>query len=137
VSEQLDTLTGREIDALVAEKVMGWRVIGDAPNAMTWVDEADKSFPGGKIYTWFATSYPSFRPSTDIAAAWMVLLKLEELDSHAIVRVSNGDSDSCDVSILPDGGSELGLAHVSLDGGLELAPLAICKAALRAKEVTA
>ena len=110
-------MNSRELDAKMAE-LMGWRLLaGD-----TWVDEKKR------------VAHPFFRPSTDIAAAMLVLLKLEELGPTAAIRLSNGDGDSCDVDILTDMFCKLNAAHISLDGGLELLPEAICLAALKAVE---
>ena len=67
----MNELEGRELDTKMAE-LMGWRLVADNANALTWSDDESKEFPAGKLYTWFDTSYPSFRPSTDIAAAWLV-----------------------------------------------------------------
>lgn len=80
--------------------------------------------------------HPSLVPDYpgDISAAWAVILRLEEIDPDAIIRVSNGDGDSCDVDILADVFSKLNSAHVSIkDGTLkDDAPEAICLAALAA-----
>lgn len=54
-------MTNREFDALIAEKVMGWNPYGST-SVLTW------KTPNG-IVTWEDTSYPSFRPSTQIADA--------------------------------------------------------------------
>ena len=88
---------GRELDALVAEKVMGWRwfrflnncYLVPPPNTATGFDPArvlrhwDGEGKGGTPdLEWTTlTSYPNFRLShysTDIAAAWEVVLKLAD-----------------------------------------------------------
>ena len=81
-----------------------------------------------------ANKHREFSPSTDIAAAMQVLLKLEELEPTATIRLSNGDGDSCDVDILTDTFCKLNTVHISLDGGWELMPEAICRAAVLAAE---
>lgn len=53
---------GRELDSLVAEKVMGWE-----RDFQFWKDES------GRIRTIEPTSFGSFEPSTDITAAWEVV----------------------------------------------------------------
>ena len=70
---------GRELDALVAEKVMGWKRAG-----MKWEDQ------NGKDTGWFLTEHGSqecdpFSPSTDISPALQVVekvgnVKMEFLD---------------------------------------------------------
>lgn len=107
---------GRELDALVAEKVMGWKpcVTQDHPG---WV-YFDSGAGGGKIA-------PAF--STDIAAAWEVV---EKLSPRYAIRILNdatpGPSWCCE------------MAHGygnDIEVEAETAPLAICRAALEAIEV--
>ena len=65
-------MTDQELDALVAEKVMGWERRGGAWVPEKWDDPS--SLPPGVI-----TTQPHFyfwKPSTDIAAAWMVVEKM-------------------------------------------------------------
>lgn len=107
--EILNMEAGREMDCAVDEFIFGNEWTHIAPG-VPWDD------------------IPTY--STDIAAAWQVVEKLERDYPHSIIRVSNGDSDSCDCDIL--GYGKLGVAHISIDGGLENAPLAICRAALLA-----
>lgn len=77
---------GREMDALVAEKVMGWEPIVDFP-----MGSGQALAPGWKGYwtgEWFRwTERPvqdsdeveePWSPSTDIAAAWEVLEKFPD-----------------------------------------------------------
>lgn len=69
---------GRELDALVAEKVMEWKPIqvleGTDASLTLYVE------PGRRFTTWNA-SHP--RPySTDIAAAWAVVERMAELGFH-------------------------------------------------------
>lgn len=62
---------GRELDALIAEKVMGWkRVPGD--------DDQDSAWDTGDPEGYFPYEH-NFRPSIDIAAAWQVVEKLPYL----------------------------------------------------------
>lgn len=112
---------GRELDALVAKRIMGWNV-GGYMN-MQWVCN------DGKDTGWYLTEFGSqecnpFSPSTDIAAAWEVVDKLGERFSfyfHTRGRMT-------DISVIhwPD----------NLKGGFdvsgETAPHAICLAALKA-----
>jgi hypothetical protein len=63
---------GPELDALVAEKVMGWRY------AVT--DERQRV--ARKEYHWFLDEtgfgHLGFKPSTDIASAWLVFMHFPE-----------------------------------------------------------
>jgi hypothetical protein len=61
---------GPELDRLVAEKVMGWRL----DEGLYWLDSAGKRTgwvhaTGHDVYG----GYRDWRPSTDIAAAWQLL----------------------------------------------------------------
>ncbi len=116
----INEMEGRELSEAVATKVMGWTALREPGKAHLWMP------PEHFISGW--------RPDRDIAAAMQVLLKLEELEPTATIRLSNGDGDSCDVDILTDIFCELNAVHISLDGGLELLPLAISRAALMAVE---
>ena len=118
---------GPEMDAAVAEHVMGW--IYHPPSADTegvawWeVPEGDPTRDRFGSADW----PPCY--STDIAAAWPVLEKLRLKYTTVKIFAQNGWSVA------------LGLIHA--DGGevwtvlvnAPTAPLAICKAALKAKGV--
>ena len=85
---------GRELDALVAEKVMGWRkeymfpaerVRGeDLPDrgALVWRESGQKSYKWlvEDRDCWIPEECPEdgFHPSTDIAAAWLVVERLAQ-----------------------------------------------------------
>jgi len=56
---------GKELDKLVAEKVMGWYL---STNEWMWVQ-------GGEC----VRSLPTWSPSTNIEDAWLVVEKLQEL----------------------------------------------------------
>ena len=113
---------GRELDALIAEKVMG-RV----------VTHPEQSSPG-YLLEWSGDAYevggartlPSY--STDIADAWEVVAKLETGRPHRQVRLSgyNVDEWFCDVALF------LGEDRGTVWGEGNSAPLAICRAALKA-----
>lgn len=111
---------GRDLDALVAEKVMGWRWSGRylVPPA-----DVETSFWDGSCNR---DGVPRFLPrySTDISAAWGVVEKLRDevafLDilpaaDHYIVKIQS--------------------AHGTDYVTAETAPLAICLAALKVKGV--
>jgi len=67
-------MTDRELDALVAEKVMGWKLkhVNDPVMAVifaNWVDENDVGI----------ITPDEWKPSTDISAAWQVVEKMHAL----------------------------------------------------------
>jgi hypothetical protein len=118
---------GPELDALVAEKVMGWSVC----------DTAD----GGKAgiaprQTCSAVRVPPY--STDISAAWQVVERLcttypglgvgGPFANRFVLEVPNNEPLACKARFCHQG-------HVNEAGG-EAAPLAICRAALKAVGVT-
>jgi hypothetical protein len=96
---------GRELDVLVAEKVMGWEVRGRY--FMT---------PEG-IRTHEETSYTGFSPSISISAAWEVVEKFYYSD----IRKVNGVKWAAWV------GRGNGQSH---NATADTAPEAMCKAAL-------
>jgi hypothetical protein len=69
---------GRGLDALVAEKVMGWiPEPGEYPLGMTWLTT------DGEETGWYRTEFGSqecapFDPSEDISAAWLVVEKMKK-----------------------------------------------------------
>ena len=129
---------GRELDALVAEKVMGWRWVQvpkdcDGLNegrclAPVGLDEKNHQWtPKGKI-----SEYSGPRYSTDIAAAWEVVEKLC-LSVCASAPGLGGKPASYWVGFADMSGrflvADLNNPSVVCE---ETAPLAICLAALKA-----
>lgn len=116
-------MTDREIDALVAEKVMGLKP-GKA-HGVVYQDEPviEYEFPGPK--------YRQFKPSTDIAAAWMVEEKLREIGAGlmseygiALVDLLWDDPPSMDGMFRVGGLGIFSVAHAT--------PRQRCLAALKA-----
>jgi hypothetical protein len=104
---------GRQMDELVATKVMGYSLRGDY--AYT------KNEHGGEtIFTFEPTSFGSFMPSTDITAAWEIIGKFDEISVRKYQTISPGFRYICRIDI--DGEDVIA-------NGLT-APEAICKAAL-------
>lgn len=107
----------REIDALVAEKVMGWWSVGiDTSNMLRkeiWADGKRK------IY--------GFNPSEDIAAAWMVVEAMKEKGYGANI-VAQQKSFMCFFASVYNP-KDTGISKWDKD-----APMAICKAALECLE---
>ena len=109
-------VAGRELDALVAEKVMGhtvtWLATAISPAQPHYVDRAIAC--GYLLVEYY---------STDIGAAWQVVERMRELNYG--IAISDGPAWSFAVAPNDDAG----------DVTCELAdtlPLAICRAALRA-----
>ena len=121
--DRMDQLeAGRELDALVAEKVMGWRIKGK-----DWVDEHGRYQGAVETYWVIADGGPSkgWHPSTDIAAAWLVV---EKLGWQYVFRLGNRDDKWwCVLSVEPDWQLSDNCAEAPT------APLAICRAALAAQ----
>ena len=121
---------GRELDALVAEKVMGWRkktFPGGGGGYTAWVDENKKAMKLISNFTMIETCYRCdyFRPSTDIAAAWEVVEKMLERGGCEIgCYGSKSGGKWFEVNVITMNGEVKVTAHT--------APEAICKAALLA-----
>jgi hypothetical protein len=137
---------GRELDALVAEKVMGWsrKTITvakqyhgqnewDPPQTVSW--GSDAIVQGNKVYTFDRDDQPTNaeempKYSTDIAAAWEVAEKLHK-DSWRLELVTSE-------LLGPDmGGASARFACKAAVRGhvtehADTAPHAICLAALKA-----
>jgi hypothetical protein len=125
---------GREMDALIAEKVMGWKPVP----INYWLPEGKGR--GDKPVLWLfnhpkygeqTRAMHNFRPSSDIAAAWEVV---EEIKSH-VLRVDitiSADTRLKPYAVLITG---KGIREWWQREGDTL-PLAICRAALPALGVT-
>jgi Phage ABA sandwich domain len=108
----------REIDRLVAEKVMGWKwEYNDMLNR--YVSRDEKGF-------W----HLNFCPSTDLLDAWQVVEKIiEQFGSYSLTKIKDG-GHYCEVLYWNNGAFDV-IAEVEA----ETAPLAICLAALKAMGV--
>jgi hypothetical protein len=109
----------RELDALVAERVMGWRLVENTGLAggRFWQGH------GGSFGDFPEHSPPAF--STDIASAWEVVERMRQ--RGLLVGVYTADDGSC------------WQAATSADATLfsaPTAPLAICRAAIAAVHAT-
>lgn len=121
--ETKDLPAGRELDALVAEKVMGWTFQtfpeGACPEVRHW--HRTSPIPEERSPEWAASFIGACpRYSTDIAAAWTVVLRLFDLEAWDAILLS---ATSCDPYFDRDQ-----LDHA--DG--DTAAHAICRAALKA-----
>lgn len=127
---------GRALDALVAEKVMGARLVEFARDftAGTFIISEDSGviLAKGKI----GTAY-QFRPSTDIAAAWQVVEKLRK--SHCCLTLKSDFDYIWECYAIKDENDAEHQSEIIVDykvyAKAETAPLAICLAALKAMGV--
>lgn len=119
-----DLKPGPELDALVAEKVMGWkRLESPSGDYAPWEDDKGK-----RRNTWVAArsfaGLLEWSPSTDIAAAWEVVEKLNESVLFVTVELKPGSGARALCQII-DISKQLRSIHYG-----ESAPEAICRAAL-------
>ena len=122
--EILNMPAGREMDTLIAQKVMGW----SADPEGYWLNKKENydDTGWGLIDQDKTTHHPSSRrfcPSTDIAAAWMVV---EKFYSMSLNKYSGGDEWRVYLVTERDG------ANVDAHAEADTAPLAICRTALLA-----
>lgn len=114
---------GRALDALVAERVMGW--VG---GGKYWIDPSNPAEMYGAGFTIGNTDYdiPPFKPSTDIAAAWLVVERLSEQGRVLLVKADGNRKYS--------GALRYTVTINGIDGRFDSnsAPHAICLAALKA-----
>ncbi len=111
---------GRELDALVAEKVMGWSDVGEITIGMTVYVAGHR--PEGE-----QTVVPSY--STDIAAAWTVVERMRELGWRMLLENWVSSDDAYAAFFHPQDRYRYG-NHIGVTD--DTAPVAICRAALRA-----
>ena len=118
---------GREIDALIAEKVMGWVI--HSRNTAWWVKVADENEVTTEVMG-FTYGKDRFAPSTNIADAWEVVKKLQQHFFIDIVvgRKAGKANGKFGVDVEIGHYDAEGWALVSMDA--PEAPLAICRAAL-------
>lgn len=109
---------GPEMDRLVAEKVMGWFPVEDQALAYSQWHQAEKVGAGYSL----PGHHNAFEPSTDIAHAWAVVERMRSFGHR-----SNEFVGFCACLENDCGGAMTDLM-------LNLAPLAICRAALKAIE---
>jgi len=113
---------GRELDALIAERVMGWKIcrnknggysifVGDEDNYTAWSSTKDIELPD---------VFPKY--STDISAAWEVVEKIKYKWDNNFSIHWNGEEWVIPQPKFPDLAISVG----------DTAPHAICLAALEA-----
>lgn len=118
----LSMSAGKELDELVAEKVMGWKRTGQC-----WKDDR------GNTRTIELTSFGSFEPSQDISAAWEVVEKLKDGYQYFYTGwdypTETYFAQFIEAIATDD---EVGVELREINSISETAPLAICRAALLA-----
>ena len=116
----IDTMpAGPELDRLVAEKVMGWRLECFANASRTPMAYSDKN---AKIM-----ASADWSPSTNIAHAWGVVEHLERMGGLISNMYSQGGCWSVGIEPMPE--SNLHPCYRAIGS---TAPLAICRAAIKA-----
>lgn len=114
---------GRELDALVAERVMGWYLKG-----RRWIDPERREFAGFTTEPQYDPNsdrdHPLWEPSSDMASAWEVVEKMRP-DWRFLFQETPGRRWRAVFS----SHSERDLAKME---DADSAPEAICKAALQA-----
>lgn len=103
---------GWELDALVAEKVMGWK-LKNKPDV--WVDAGGEYHVVGSTH--YRMRHDFFNPSTDISAAWRVVDKIGRF-----YLTNNSPSKNYEMRFIGTGETIIG----------DTLPHAICLAALLA-----
>lgn len=114
IIEEIDKMpAGREMDAAIAEKVMGFRVMRDEQHGHILCNDPDQIEIGGHVKPY----------STDIGSAWKVVEKMKPFRLWLIDLEDYWQASSLN----PDDGN-------GLKANAETAPLAICRAALKTIE---
>lgn len=109
----------REIDRLIAEKVMGWEPVYDDGDLISFVTEFGTLF--------FSDDDESeWSPTIDIADAWKVVEKIiEQFGSYSLTKIKDG-GHYCEVLYWNHGAFD-----VIAEAEAKTAELAICLAALK------
>jgi Phage ABA sandwich domain len=111
----------REIDRLVATKVMGWKILEikhtDSGVIGGFYDDGEKLIGVGE-----------WSPTSDIRVAWQVVEKLR--DRYVYMNLTNNDDSYCCELMEQD--LENSSRYFTYYADAETAPLAICLAALKA-----
>lgn len=113
----------RELDKLIAEKIMGWTELEFKNPQYAGSVELYGAKPGERAspYTGAKAKYVVPKYSTDISAAWEVVEKLK----WAEPEISWSDEQHCWHAMFRKGRSS------GVSSGADTAPLAICLAALK------
>lgn len=118
--EILNMPAGREMDALIAERVMGWEI---HPHKTHYIHNDGK--------TGYFVPCGEFQPSEDIAAAWQVVERMRYKNfysQHTDLTLASENEEWWSWTFIDHNP----LAGYSEKATAETAPLAICRAALLA-----
>lgn len=132
-NEQIDTMgAGRETDALIAVRVMKW--LPHRRHSACYVNAAEVNSAGEKFV--IQEFIDEWRPSQNIADAWRVVEKLSE-SGWNYIQVDRDDglwgADFAKLEFTEYGANGTVKAHSTAS---DSAPLAICRAALKAALTT-
>ena len=117
-------IAGRKLDCFVAEKVMGWIPIEWGMN--NGIDNLWLSKDGQNVFRDEDDDYMSLPfYSTDISAAWMIMDEMKRRNLRPVVYI--GSTKHYWARVDPSALADYGVGYSSKE-----APLAICKAALKA-----
>jgi hypothetical protein len=118
--EILNMPAGKEMDALIGEKVMGWHLI---PDEYTDDDEGIKHWAQMWLDKDNKLMHNKYSPSTDISFAWEVVEKIKEKGRLYLIV---SDDIGYKAEILLNDPVPMAIAEC------DTAPLAICRSALLA-----
>jgi hypothetical protein len=122
---------GRELDTLVAEKVMGWIPKKRWPDLLVWENIEGEDRAADEATERYSV-YEGFRPSTDISDAWEVVEKLGIIpNSFYIGYKTDKNGKKIYRAFFQKENPITTLIH-TYEADAETAPLAICLAALEA-----
>lgn len=126
---------GRELDARIAEKLMGWTEIKKSPLGYAMGDEYSGISPNEQAspYTGFKPRMNIPRYSTEIAAAWLVIEMLTSRGWDVIVGFNECRKWSCVLRLKLTGANEGHATQLDVCDQ-ETAPHSISLAALKTIE---
>lgn len=124
MTDYASTEAGKELDALVADEVMGW-IECNHDGCKPWGDGKYHD-PSNKYRT---HSFAAF--STSIEAAWLVVEKMQETMDVELYRVHNIEAVEGPTAWMCKFGELIGGTRAGY-GTAPTAPLAICRASLAA-----
>lgn len=121
-----DLPPGRELDALVAEKVMGWTEVHFEAEWIHWYGSGEEVIPANTFGRHPQAIGDSIIPrySTSIADAWKVVGQMRAHGYRLVLWTPLDDDTRIHCTAQFENG------HQNIDGEGESAPHAICRAAL-------
>lgn len=134
---------GRELDQLIAERVMGGFVsdpdaLSDTGEVWYWLHPKDGVLRGEpyqyKVNPVWDHQWARWEPSTDIAAAWVVVEKMKEQGNDFYIEGYAHFRPRYDVNFKKAISDSFSITH--MEAQADTLPLAICLAALKALGVS-